>query len=194
MYKNGIEKFPRTDKCKKNTQDIKMSLSCQLVELEANFAAAVDQDAIHYVRANNKGKLHYFSPTAIGMAVQQGQIIGEVANKEESLYIDAYVNAQDRSRVEVGKPVKVAISGLNTYRFGTLPGKVTFIEPGTIQNESSEGVSVLYRLRVELEKSQLESNSGEVVELLRAMPVEARIVYKEETYLQWILGMLNFRS
>ena len=27
MYKNRVEMYPRTDKCKKNTQDIKMSLS-----------------------------------------------------------------------------------------------------------------------------------------------------------------------
>ncbi|SFO08526.1 HlyD family efflux transporter periplasmic adaptor subunit [Proteiniclasticum ruminis] len=166
----------------------------RLTELESNYVAALDQDAIHYVLANNTGKLHYFTPTSIGMPVQQGQIIGEISNKDERMYIDAYVNAQDRSRIEEGKPVKVAISGINTYRFGTLSGIVKFIEPGTVQNESQEGVSVLYRIKVELEKSELESKNGEVLELLRSMPVEARVVYNEESYLQWILGMLNFRN
>jgi multidrug resistance efflux pump len=168
--------------------------SSKLIELQANLGAAEGQDNINFVKTSESGELHFISPIAIGMAVQQGQIIGEVASNNEKIYVDAYINASDRSRVKVDKNVNVAVIGLNSYRYGTLSGKVTSIEPGTVRNETVNGVSILYRLHVELDSNILESNSGETIELIRSMPVEARIVYNEESYLEWILGLLNFKS
>jgi membrane fusion protein, peptide pheromone/bacteriocin exporter len=165
--------------------------SSKLIELQAGLGAAEGQDAINFVKASESGELHFISPIAIGMAVQQGQIIGEVASHNEKIYVDAYISASDRSRVKVDKNVNVAVIGLNSYRYGTLPGKITFIEPGTVRNETVNGVSILYRLHVELDSNFLESNSGETVELIRSMPVEARIVYNEESYLGVCVKILD---
>src|SRR5699024_3507888 len=101
-----------------------------------------------------------------GMAVQQNQIIAEIAVDTESFYVDGYIEAQDRSRVEVEQPVNVAIIGVNNYRFGTISGEVEFIEPGTIQNETAEGVFNLYRLKVNLNEETLTSKSGEKIQLV----------------------------
>ena len=51
----------------------------------------------------------------------------------------------------------------------------------------------MYRLAA-LDADYLTSKTGEVVELIRSMPVEARIVYQEESYLEWLLSLLNLRS
>lgn len=168
--------------------------SSKLIELQASLGAAEAQDAINFVKASESGELHFTSPVAMGMAVQQGQIIGEVASHNEKMYVDAYISASDRSRVKVDQNVNVAVIGLNSYRYGTITGKITFIEPGTVRNETANGVNILYRLHVELDCDFLDSNSGETVELIRSMPVEARVVYNEESYLEWILGLLNFKS
>ena len=116
-----------------------------------------------------------------------------MACHNEKMYVDAYISASDRSRVKVDKSVNVVIIGLNSYHYETLPGKITFIESGTVQNETANGVSILYRLCVELDRNLLESSSGETVELIRSMIVEARVVYNEESYLEWMLGLLNFK-
>ena len=52
---------------------------------------------------------------------------------------------------------------------------------------------VFYRANVKLENTSLNSKSGEVVELIRSMPVEARIVYEEESYLDWLINLLNLK-
>lgn len=66
----------------------------------------------------------------------------------------------------VGNSVKVSIIGVNSYRFGTLSGALEFIEPGTLQNESSGEVVMLYRARIRLHETSLISKSGEEIVLL----------------------------
>ncbi len=169
-------------------------IQSQLTELRANEGVATEQDTVHVVTATKSGILHYLQPLSIGMSLQQNQIVGEIATDEEGFYVDSYIQAQDRSKVEVGQPVNVAVVGVNNYRFGTLSGTVEFIEPGTIQNETAEGVISFYRARVSLDEDFLASKSGEVVKIIRSMPIEARIVYQEESYLEWLLDLLNLRS
>ena len=147
-----------------------------------------------FLIATQSGELHYVMPIASGMSIQQNQILAEIASYEENLYIDTYISSSDRSRVRVGNNVKVSISGVNNYRFGSLSGVVDFIEPGTLQNESTEGAIVYYRAKVQLSETSLASNTGEIIELIRSMPVEARVVYEEESYLEWILNLLNLRN
>jgi len=45
-----------------------------------------------------------------------------------------------------------------------------------------------------MEESELKSSDGEVIKAIKSMPVEARIVYDKETYLDWVLEMLNFKN
>lgn len=166
----------------------------QLTELRANVGVATEQDTVHEVTAQKTGILHYLQPLSTGVSLQQNQIIGEVATDTEGFYVDSYIQAQDRSKVEVGQPVKVAVIGVNNYRFGTVAGTIEFIEPGTIQNETAEGVINFYRAKVNLAEELLSSKSGEEIDLVRSMPVEARIVYQEESYLDWLLDLLNLKS
>ncbi|MCZ0704564.1 multidrug efflux pump subunit AcrA (membrane-fusion protein) [Natronobacillus azotifigens] len=166
----------------------------QLVELRANQGAANQQDEIHQVVASESGVVHYLQPLSQGISIQQNQVIGEIAMEDNNFYIDSYINAQDRSRVGEGQSVKVQVLGVNNYRFGTLEGTLTFIEPGTIQNETQEGVVSFYRATVQLDTTKLQSKSDEVIEIVRSMPVEARIVYQEESYLEWLLNLLNLIS
>ena len=167
--------------------------SSKIIELTANLEAAEGQDSIHTLTASRSGVFHYPNSLAKGMSIQQNQILGEIASEEEGFYIDAYIPAQDRSRVHVGNTVKLSIIGVNNHRFGSLSGTVEFIEPGTLKNESSKEMMVFYRANVKLENTSLNSKSGEVVELIRSMPVEARIVYEEESYLDLLINLLNLK-
>lgn len=166
----------------------------QLTELRANKGVATEQDTVHVVTATKSGIIHFLQPLSLGMSIQQNQVIGEIATETEDFYVDAYIHAQDRSRITVGQSVNVAVIGINNYRFGTISGTIEFIEPGTIQNESTEGVISLYRTKISVSKQFLSNKSGETIELIRSMPVEARVVYDKESYLEWLLNLLNLKS
>lgn len=63
-----------------------------------------------------------------------------------------------------------------------------------IQNETPEGIVSFYRAKVNISADELQSKSGKTIDLIRSMPVEVKIVYKEETYLEWLLDLLNLIS
>ncbi|MBZ4283744.1 HlyD family secretion protein, partial [Streptococcus pneumoniae] len=93
----------------------------------------------HSILASNEGTLHYLVPLKQGMSIQQGQTIAEVSGKEKGYYVEAFVLASDISRVSKGAKVDVAITGVNSQKYGTLKGQVRQIDSGTISQETKEG-------------------------------------------------------
>ncbi|WP_153058244.1 HlyD family secretion protein, partial [Streptococcus suis] len=88
------------------------------------------------VSASSDGTLHYVTPLKQGMSVQQNQTVAEIAGSDREAYVEAFVLATDISRVTVGAEVDIAITGVNSQKFGTLKGAVTQIDSGTITQET----------------------------------------------------------
>lgn len=164
-----------------------------ITEFEANLGIATGQDKAHSILAPSDGILHYIVPLKQGMSVQQGQTVAEVSGKEKDYYVEAFVVASDISRVAKGAKVDVALTGVNSQKYGTLKGKVRQVDSGTITQESKEGNITLYKVIIELDSLVLK-HQKEVIVLQKDMPVEVRIVYDKETYLDWILEMLSFKQ
>lgn len=170
------------------------TIESQITELKANLDLYLKQKESLIIYSPNEGTIHYLSQVQIGLPVQQSQVIAEVSDKKvESLIIESYVDATDISKISLNDKVHVAISGVNTVKYGTLIGKVTSIDSGTITQESDTGIMVLYRIEVSIEKFELR-NKNNTISLMSSMPIETRIVYEEETYLEWILEMINFKA
>ena len=170
------------------------NLQTQITELEANITMYGSQAKIYTITAQNDGILHYVSPLKVGMSVQQNQVIAEISTQQEENYlVEAYVNATDIAKIHVGDSVKVAVSGVNTMKYGTIKGKLVSIDSGTINQETKTGNLILYRIVITIDEYQLKSKK-DTIQLIKSMPVEARIIYEKENYLEWFLEMLNFKQ
>lgn len=170
------------------------NLQTQITELEANITMYGSQAEIYTITAQNDGILHYVSPLKVGMSVQQNQVIAEISTQQEENYlVEAYVNATDIAKIHVGDSVKIAISGVNTMKYGTIKGKLVSIDSGTINQETKTGNLLLYRIVITIDEYQLKSKK-DTIQLIKSMPVEARIIYEKENYLEWFLEMLNFKQ
>lgn len=166
----------------------------QILELEGNIKVISNQIDTYSVVAPQDGIVHYVSPIHVGMAVQQNQVVAEVSlNTAESLIVEAYVNAADISKIHIGDTVNVAIVGVNTTKYGTVKGTLVSIDSGTISQETSNGNVLLYRVQIKLDKYSI-SHKTETIDLIKSMPIQARIVYEKESYLDWILNMLSFKN
>ena len=170
------------------------NLQTQITELEANITMYGSQAKIYTITAQNDGILHYVSPLKVGMSVQQNQVIAEISTQQEENYlVEAYVNATDIAKIHVGDSVKVAVSGVNTMKYGTIKGKLVSIDSGTINQETKTGNLILYRIVITIDEYQLKSKK-DTIQLIKSMSVEARIIYEKESYLEWVLEMLNFKQ
>lgn len=52
---------------------------------------------------------------------------------------------------------------------------------------------LLYRVKISIDEYKLKSKDDQI-DVVTSMPVEARIVYEKESYFDWILNILNFKS
>ena len=169
-------------------------IETQIIELESNIQASIDQIDTYQIKANQDGIIHYVSPLRVGVAVQQNQVLVDIFSQSTTqLIVEAYINAQDRSKIAINDNVNIAINGVNTTKYGTLDGKVTFIDSGTIAQETQQGSMLLYRVKISIDEYKLKSNDDQI-NVVTSMPVEARIVYEKESYFDWILNILNFKS
>ncbi|SET03140.1 HlyD family secretion protein [Anaerobranca gottschalkii] len=174
---------------------VQNTIEGKLIELKGNLELAKGQDKIFEIKANDDGIVHYLIPIKKGMSIQQNQMIAEISSSDrENLIVEAYINAQDRTKINIGNQVDIAVSGVNIYKYGTLKGKLVHIDIGTITQETSGGNLILYRSLIAIDDNKLTSRDNSTVEILKSMPVEARIVYEKETYFQWIMKLLNFRN
>ena len=171
------------------------SAETRIIELEAQIATYRTQDELHAVRANQAGYVHYLLPLREGMMVQRMQSIAEISmNLEDEMQVEVFIPAHQISRVETGQAVNVAIDGVNVSKYGTIEGELISIDVGTLTQEAAEGNMIFYRGVVSIAETYLQASNGDTVYILRSMPVTARIVYGRETYLNWILSMLQYRS
>ncbi|MGK4109563.1 HlyD family efflux transporter periplasmic adaptor subunit [Enterococcus cecorum] len=161
-------------------------------ELEANLGIAKSQDQTFSISAKNNGILHYTIPLKQGMPVSANQIVAEISDSNKEYYVEAFVLASDISRVHKNASVDMALLGVNSQKYGTLKGKVRQIDSGTINQESKDGNISFYKVIIDLQNLKLE-HKQEIIKIKKGMPVEVRIVYDRETYLEWILEMLNFK-
>ncbi|EOR23130.1 hypothetical protein A499_14366 [Niallia nealsonii AAU1] len=167
----------------------------KLVELESQMSVQNGQESSLFIKAKNDGIVHYVVPVKTGMAIQRNQVIAEVSkNLEQDLQVEAYIPAQDISRVQLKDEVKVSMEGVNIQKYGTLQGKLKSIDSGTITQQTENGNAIFYKCLIILEKQKVSASDGTVIKAIKSMPVEARIVYEKETYFDWILKMLSFKS
>ncbi len=173
----------------------RFEIESKIVELEGQILINNGQDSSLIVKSKNNGIVHYLVPLQVGMSIQANQIVAEVSkNSDQDSQVEAYIDAKDISKVNIGNKVQIAIDGVNTYKFGTIEGMLLSIDSGTVTQETREGNKIYYKGLVRLSKSKLRASDGTTVKLIKSMPVESRIVYEEETYYEWIMKMLNFKN
>lgn len=166
-----------------------------IVELQSQIDVYKKQDELIEIKATQQGYVHYLNPVKNGVSIQKGQTIAEISeNKEQLMTVEAYIQATDRSKVHIDNEVKVAIQGVNTQKYGTLSGKLVSIDNGTLTQQTNEGNVILYKCKIVVDDKELSSTNGEKIEVVKSMPVVARIVYDKETYMDWLLEMLNFQN
>lgn len=173
----------------------KTAIENEIVKIQSQIDIYKEQDKLIEIKASQQGYVHYLRPLKNGITLQKGQTIAEVSkNQKKQMTVEAYIQAADRSKVHIDDEVRVAIQGVNTQKYGTLFGKVVEIDNGTITQETNNGNNIFYKCKIDLSDLELSSTKGESVQIVKSMPVVARIVYNQETYAEWLLEMLNFKN
>ena len=153
-----------------------------------NNAIVNGQDEYQIV-ANTSGIVHMMSEYKEGMVVQAASAVGSIANENDEYIVTAYLEVSDMPRVSVGDDVSVEVSGLAQNTYGNLKGKLLSIDNDLTTNQ--DGSQSYFKSQIEIEKPYLVSNNGNKVDISNGMSVEARIIYDELSYFDYLLESLG---
>ena len=107
--------------------------------------------------------------------------------------VEAYISAQDRTKIKLKDSVKVSINGVNTSKYGLLKGVVKSISDGTLTQTVGNEQQLFYQVNITLKNQSLTAKNDQI-QVNASMPVTADIVYDKETYWQWLIKQLNLKQ
>lgn len=163
-------------------------------DLKMNISILEKRDQNYEILAPKTGHIHYINSIKEGVNIQINQTIAEISKlQDHNYYIETLINVSDISKVKKGQDVEVALIGVNTYKYGTLKGKLKSIENGLFTVQTQDGNSSFYKAIIEVKDKKLVKGRDEIP-LLISMPVEARIIYDKESYLDYFLEKISFRN
>lgn len=143
--------------------------------------------AAYTLKALQGGVIHLTAGIAEGTVIQAGTFLGNITDEVDKLYFNAVLSATERSKIEIGSSVEIAVSGAMQTEYGTLTGKVVSIDNDSTQTEDGQ---VFYRVKIVSDKYELKDKAGRSVKLQLGMIGECRIKYDETTYLNWMIEQI----
>lgn len=167
----------------------------QLSQLEGQQKVYESDGSLKSIKSENDGILHYLITFKTGIPLQVNQTVAEISKNEASTFVvEANIMAKDISKIKIGQDVNVKLQGVNTQKFGTLKGKIEKISSGTFVEQTQQGNIVYYQCIIVLDSTQLKASNGDMVSIVKSMPVQARIIYNSESYYDWMRELVNLKN
>ncbi|OCN03834.1 hypothetical protein A4S06_04515 [Erysipelotrichaceae bacterium MTC7] len=166
----------------------------QKQELESNTLLASTSASTYVIRASNEGYVHYLNPMYEGLSIQSNGVIAQISENEPKKWVvETYIDANEIAKVKVGQPVLIELNGLNSNVYPSIPGMVTSIDQGSLSQDSAEGRQLVYRMLVMMNYPKVKDTKS-FQQLKKGMPVTCKIIYEEETYVDYLLTLLQLKE
>jgi HlyD family secretion protein len=144
------------------------------------------------IRAPVSGTIQDLALRNAGQVLAPGDVIAQILPMQAPLVIQAQVEQESISNIEIAQEVSIRIDSCVYTDYGTLTGLVTGITPDTNQASLGENTAgSFYEVTITPQKLVL-SNAGKECQILSGMQGRADIITGEETILISWLRKLRF--
>lgn len=141
------------------------------------------------VLANASGIVHMINEYKEGMVIQAASAIGSIANENDQYIVTAFLSVNDRPRVSLGDDVNIEVIGLAQNTYGNLKGRLISVDNDI--SSTPNGEQTFFKSKIAIDTPYLISSKGNKVNISNGMSVEARIIYDELTYFDYLLESLG---
>lgn len=141
------------------------------------------------VLANASGIVHMINEYKEGMVIQAASAIGSIANENDQYIVTALLSVNDRPRVSLGDNVNIEVIGLAQNTYGNLKGRLISVDNDI--SSTPNGEQTFFKSKIAIDTPYLISSKGNKVNISNGMSVEARIIYDELTYFDYLLESLG---
>lgn len=165
-------------------------LETQLIDAKGKYNANSEYQNNYVIKALSDGVIHYNYEIKAGSVLQAATPIGRIFNDDEKkLSLQVLLPANERSKVNIGDDVEIALDGVLQTKFGVIEGKLNEINVDSSVNEKSG--EIYFISYVKPLKLFVEDKKGSKIILKSGMTSDVRIKYKENTWAEWLLEQIN---
>lgn len=124
--------------------------------------------------------------TTRGAKVRPGDVILELVPMDDKLIIEAKLSPIDISYVKVGQKAYVKLDTYDFSIYGMFIGKVTYISPDSIVEETNKGEEYHFKVQITLDKKELVAKNGEEIKIAPGMGAQVDIITGERTVMHYL--------
>lgn len=124
--------------------------------------------------------------TTKGAKVKPGDVILELVPLDEDLIIEAKLTPADISFIKVGQKAHVKLDTYDFSIYGMFDGKVVFISPDSIVEQTNKGDEFYFKVQIKLDKKKLVTKTGTELEITPGMGAQVDIITGERTVLTYL--------
>tara|TARA_B110000211_G_scaffold224161_1_gene274925 strand:- start:641 stop:1816 length:1176 start_codon:yes stop_codon:yes gene_type:complete len=124
--------------------------------------------------------------TTKGAKVRPGDVILELVPLGQELIIEVKLKPTDISFVKMGQKASVKLDTYDFSIYGSFDGKVDYISPDTIIEQSSRGEEYFFKVLISLDQGNLFTKKGTAIDVTTGMGAQVDIITGKRTVLHYL--------
>ena len=132
------------------------------------------------------GIVNNIRATTLGAVLRAGDTVLEISPTDGDLIAEAKVNPSDIAFVEVGQTAFVKLDAYDSSIFGALTGRVTYVSPDSLTEDSKQGPTSFYRVHVLVKEAEFKSNKTREIQMRPGLTATVEIKARERTVLSYL--------
>lgn len=143
------------------------------------------------IRAPMKGVVKNVRVTTIGGVLKPGEELLEIVPDDDLLVVEAKVRTSDVAFLRVGLPANIKIDSYDYTIYGSIRGKVRYISPDTLTEDTRQGQVTYYRVQIETLDARPQTLKGTAFDIIPGMVANVDIRTGEKTVANYLLKPLR---
>ena len=132
------------------------------------------------------GVVNNIRATTLGAVLRPGDIAMEIFPTGGDLIAEAKISPVDIAFVQVGQESAVKVDAFDSTIFGGLRGRVSYISPDVLKEETKEGTKSYYRVHVLIKSAEFQGKKAGDIQLRPGMTAQVDIKARERTVLSYL--------
>ena len=126
--------------------------------------------------------------TTLGGKVRPGDVVMELLPTDSDLIVEVKLKPADLAFVKVGQAASIKLDAYDYAIFGVLHGKVTYVSPDALTEDTRTGEHIYYRVQIKVDAQQPthQTKGGKKLEIQPGMTVQSEIRTGSMTVLSYI--------
>ena len=124
--------------------------------------------------------------STLGGVVRAGDTVMELLPTGDNLIAEAKIPPADIAFVAMGQDASVKLDAYDSSIYGALHGKVIYISPDVLTEETRQGPFIYYRVRIRITGSEFNGDKAKEIQLRPGLTASVEIKAMERTVLSYL--------